>query len=349
MSLFDDMFDKVSNPKTEISTALQDLVAQDDRAEEVINSAAQANQQSSLKRRLTSFSNGKRKSQDAYLSLHRQIVSESGDKTIVGEEPVTIGDRELREHRFYILSANYKNSEKFTVRSTFGDGPEIAYSFGESPRMWRFTGALRRGPAPESVEYPSNNWWQALSAMYQNRLRATILMKNNEFIRLRLGKLSIRGYITQFTTRQSEKRDDASARLQFSMYVRSYRFADGYKYRSSSEKLAADNPVFEETEIDPARQDPTEVEGADLEDPTLPAEDNPSIVDPATLEEANNTSIDTIVQNAGMEPLQLPVRPEAVKTEPADLEPLNPYTPSVGNILGPPPVPDEDLPTDEIL
>jgi hypothetical protein len=246
----------------------------DEEAEEEVNEAIEANQGTGLKHRLSNLSTGQRESQDAYLSVWRQKVDQSGGKKIeVTEEAVKSGDQELREHRFIVTSANYTNSEKFSVRSTFGGGPEIAHSFGKKPRMWQFSGILRRGTPAESLNDMADNWWQALEAFYKERLRATLLMRNNEFIRFRIGKLSIRGYITSFVTKQSSQNDDAMAQFNFSMYVRSYRFTDGYEYTPSSQKLAADRPVFGE-EGTPVDEAPGDLIDSTQGIPTDPSSDN---------------------------------------------------------------------------
>lgn len=246
MSTFSDLQSAASNPGDLIGNSVEssDLGAEPD---DQIEAFAQVNQEANLKRELTSLSPNQRDSQDAHLSLFRRTTRESGGKTIVEDQPLTIQGREFREYRFIITSANYQNAERFMVRSTFGDGPEVAHSFGEQPRVWQFSGLLRRGSPPSEVGDESNNWWQALESFYSNRLRASLLMKQNEFVRLRVGKISMRGYLTNFTTQQSERNDDAVARFQFSMYVRSYRFADGYVYEPSTEKLVADRPVLEDT------------------------------------------------------------------------------------------------------
>lgn len=252
---FEQMQESFYNPTKIITNSIEKSDEADSQAEEEVDSTAQANQGSALKHELSALAPDKRRSQDAYIAIFKQTHKKSGGKVKVSNEPVTVGDggRELREYRFIITSANYPNAERFMVRSTFGDGPEVAHSFGEQPRMWQFKGILRRGTPPEgggdnptgAGDY-TNNWWQALEEMYRTRLRASLLMKNNEFIRFRIGKLSIRGYITQFNTTQSERADDASAQFAFSMYVRSYNFADDYEYIPASEKLAADAPIFTE-------------------------------------------------------------------------------------------------------
>lgn len=201
-----------------------------------------ANESAGLKHQLTNLNPSSRESSDAYLSLYRRTVEENGGKKIIQDKPLQIEGRELREHRFVITNTNYQKAERFMVRSTFGEGPEVAHSFGEQPLMWQFSGLLRRGNRPARLSQQTNNWWQALEALYANRLRASLLMRNNEFVHLRVGKLRMRGYITNLTTQASERNDDAAARFQFSMYVRSYTFAGNYQYQPSSEKLAADRP-----------------------------------------------------------------------------------------------------------
>lgn len=189
-----------------------------------------------VKRMLSEVQPRQRVGVSAYLSLWRQVERTAGGKSIMAAEPVEIEGKPLKEYRFFVRRADLTKADRFNVRSTFGDGPEVAMSFGEKPKIWNFSGVMRKGPG-------SNNWWQAMEEFYRTRLRASLLMRRNEFVRFRMGKMSMRGYLLNFNTRKQDQMDDVKANFQFSMFVRSYRFVDGYTYEPASQKLAADRPA----------------------------------------------------------------------------------------------------------
>lgn len=200
-----------------------------------------ANVQEDLAKRIFSVVDagpGGNKGAQAHIDVYRHVPTQRGGKQNATPQRVEIGGTPLQEYRFIITNTNFQNAERFSVRSTFGDAPEIAHSFGEKPKIWQFNGILRSGSG-------NTKWHRAMKTFYRRRLRPTKMMRDNEFIRFRVGDLSLRGYIMNFNTSQSEKMDPAMARFQFSMYVRSFRFLGAYSYEPASTQLSADNPVFQ--------------------------------------------------------------------------------------------------------
>jgi hypothetical protein len=226
-----DLFD---SPASEI-----DAAATRDDAERAAAEAPDTSVSDQLAKRLFSAvdsGRGGKSGTQAHIDIYRSVVQQRGGKEVPRSERVTQNGTPLQEYRFIITNTSFKNAERFSVRSTFGDAPEIAHSFGEKPKIWGFNGILRSGTG-------ETQWRKAMEMFYRQRLRPTKMMRNNEFVRFRIGDLSLRGYILNFSTTQSEKMDPAMARFQFSMYVRSFDIESAsFRFTPASRELAADVP-----------------------------------------------------------------------------------------------------------
>lgn len=233
MSVIDDIQETAESPAENMEEEVKSRgEARKKRDADYLNNVVSRNSDF-VKRILTQVSPGSPEGTSAALSLWRWVPKNTGDNVTVTPQPVKTEETPVREYRFIINNAEYSKSEQFTVRSTFGESEDTVMSFGQSPRIWNFSGVLRKGDT-----LGRNNWWQAMEQLYMSRLRASILMRRNEFVQFNVGKMKMRGYILNLRTSQNAKTSDAIAQFGFSMYIRSYRFSDGYSYKPASDILS---------------------------------------------------------------------------------------------------------------
>lgn len=208
--------------------------------EEAISQAVLLNQDL-RKRQFNNLAQVSPNGQPATIALYQKVPEEVGEKVQLVSKPVKDRGVNIKEYRFFINNARYTKSEKLSVRQTFGESDEIAMGFGEQPKIWQFSGVLRKS---NSRDIRGASWWEALERMYMNRLRATLLMQRNQFLRMIVDKMRMDGYLMNMTTTQQSRNSDVMAQFQMSMYVRSYRIAGGNEYIPASTILSSP-PVSE--------------------------------------------------------------------------------------------------------
>lgn len=127
------------------------------------------------------------------------------------------------EPRFLVTGLSMPQRERFSIMRTFGADPNFFMTFGQEPRVWNIGGMLPRGAGQAGG---SRDWFQRFTEFYNTRLRADLMVQNNEFAVLIVGRLLIEGYVVSFDTNVDSQIDDVSVPFTMSMFVRSARFLE---------------------------------------------------------------------------------------------------------------------------
>jgi LysM repeat protein len=142
-----------------------------------------------------------------------QVSYVEGDNGRVGVSETVVSEPQF--YKFYVLGLDMPQVERHMILSTFGDDPDFFMTFGEEPHIWSINGMLRN-------EGGAGAWYEQMDNLYRTKLRASILVENNRFVRFRIGNSYLDGYILSFRTNKNSQYDDAAVDFSMSMYVRKH-------------------------------------------------------------------------------------------------------------------------------
>lgn len=132
-------------------------------------------------------------------------------KVIIEEVPI-----EYKEYRLLLTRLNISNEERVQISKSWGDEEEFITTFGKEPMVWTFDGYLK------NQDTHMGNWSGAFQYSFQNRWRAAVLVKNQQFIRIGISDYDIDGYMLGLNINVDSSSDDVVVPITFKVLVRRY-------------------------------------------------------------------------------------------------------------------------------
>lgn len=218
-----------------------DVIADEESARYVYDSESGINEDTiggdDVKSALVAIDPSPRQGRPATIMVYR-VVHEQPEQN--GPVVTRHEDTGERTQKFYVVSANMPQADRFSVLPTFGDEPDVLLTFGKEPHMWNFTGVLRN-------EWGKNAWFRDFDDFYRNHLRASLMAQRRHVAMFRLGDIQMEGYILSMNVNQSSEMDDGWVQFSFQMYVRDYIFttARDVSAASGAQVLVGDTATSE--------------------------------------------------------------------------------------------------------